>query len=607
VIVLAIVLLLLPGFTWWAWLCRRDRDLLVSFAMMIGISLAFWALLSELIFLLGGSLVLADTVGIMTILLVLTIAGLVKNGLKIEKRKIIHLLIGFAFFGLVIAWRLYQAKDLLLPNWVDSQHHYLIIKVILESGGLPGSLSPYLDVPFFYHYGFHAVTALFTRLSGLEIGEAMLVLGQVLNAAIGLSVYVLGKALWEDWRPAALAGLLVSFITRMPAYYLSWGRYTLVTGLILLPLAMAVSILILKKSHSKKTVLTLAVLTAGVILSHYFAAVLLAIFLVILVLVYIVPRWKTPLSALSGSSGVFGGALGGLLLAAPWLVRVARFSTASTGIGSNLPASYDTILASSQWDYIWKLLGPANNRWLLVPAGIGLVWALTRKKEIHFGIWALILGLLSLPWSFTIRPFRPDHFAIILFLPAALLASWCFWQISLFLEKRHRKRWVSLTFLGLILAGWTVWGFLLNSDNLNAKTVLVTEDDLEALDWVIENTPEDARFFINTAYWLNNTYRGVDGGGWLLPYSERWSLVPTVFYGYSPDKDEVNKIRQWGERASQITTCSEEFWALVRLADLDWIYIREGVGELQPESLENCEDITNSYTNGSVNVYKIEP
>ncbi len=492
--IVAMLLLLLPGFAWWAWQGRRDKDPLFSFAMMIGISLAFWGLLAELIFLLSGSLCLADIVGILTILLVLGIAGLVKNGLEIEKRKTFHLLIGLTAFGLVIAWRLYQAKDLLLPNWVDSQHHYLIIRTILEHGGLPDTLAPALDLPFFYHFGFHAITALFTGLSGLGIGEAMLVFGQVLNAAIGLSIYALGKTLWEDWRPAALAALLVSFAARMPAYYLSWGRYTLITGLILLPLAMAVSIQLLRKSNHKKMVVALALLITGVLLSHYFASVLLAIFLVILALVYLIPRWKAPLSALSGFSGVLIGAISGLILAAPWLVRVARFSTASTGIGSNLPTSFETIMNSNQWDYIWKLLGPASNQWLLVPAGIGLVWALIKRKQMPFNTWALTLGLMTLPWSFTLHPFRPDHFAIVLFLPVAFLASWFFWQLALLLEKWHKKRWISLIFSFLVLAGWTVWSFPLSADILNSKTVLVTEDDMEALNWVAENTPPDARF-----------------------------------------------------------------------------------------------------------------
>ncbi|MEA3327583.1 MAG: DUF6541 family protein [Chloroflexota bacterium] len=600
----ALILMLLPGLAWWAWLGKRNQDPLISLAQIIGVTLASISLLAELVFLLGGSLGIADIVGILTIILVLGIAGVVKNGLDLSKRNLPYLLIGLIAFGLVIAWRLYQAKDLLLPNWVDSQHHYLIVRTILENGGLPDTLSPALDVPFYYHYGFHAVTALFTGLSGLEIGEAMLLLGQVLNAAVGLSIYALGKTLWDDWRPAACAALLVSFATRMPAYYLSWGRYTLITGLVLLPLAMAISLQLLRKPHSKKQVITLALLTAGVLLSHYFTAVLLAVFLVILAFVYLIPRWDAPLTALSGFSGVSIGVVSGLVLAAPWLFRVTKYSTASTGVGVNLPNSIGTIIDSSQWDYIWQLLGPTSNHWLLLLAGIGLMWAIIKGKNIHFGLWTLILSILTLPWSFVLRPFRPDHFAIILFLPAVLWTGWFFWQVGSYLEKWLKQRWMSTLLLLLVVAGWTIWGSPLSLDILNSKTVLVTEADMEALNWVAENTPPDARFFINTAYWQSNTYRGVDGGGWLLPYTGRWSLVPTIFYGFSPDKDDVQKNREWGERASQITACSEDFWALVEEAHLGWIYIHEGVGSLKPKELEDCEGVAIVYENYGVFIYQ---
>ncbi len=508
----------------------------------------------------------------------------------------------------MIAWRLYQARDLLLPNWVDSQHHYLIIRVILEGRGLPDTLAPYLEQPFYYHYGFHAVTALFTALSGLEIGQAMLVFGQLLNAVIGLSVYALGKTLWKDWRPAAAAALLVSFATRMPAYYLSWGRYTLATGLVLLPLAMMAAIRLLEKPIRKADVATLALLTGGVLLSHYFAAVLLAFFLILLGLVFFLPRMKAALTATVDFAGVIVGTLAGLVLAAPWLLRVAHFSSLSSGVASNLPISEASLEASADTaHYIWQLLGPAGNHWLLAAAGLGLVWAIIRRKQTAFWLWTVVCALLALPWSIVLKPFRPDHFAIVLFLPVTLLAGYLFWQMGQFLGKWLKQDWIAIVLPALLVIAWTVWGFNLSANIVNSVTVLVTEDDIEALDWVRENVPEDARFFINTAYWQNGNYRGVDGGGWLLPYTGRWSLVPTVFYGFSPDRDAVADLVRWGREANKITTCDEAFWGLVEEAELNWVYVRQGVGSLQPEGLQGCAEVEEVYANETVWVYRISP
>ncbi len=606
-VALAFLALLLPGGVWWVWFGERKQDPLLSLAHIIGISLSFIILLAEGMFIIGGSFSLSGLGLILAVLAVAALMGIIKRGVRMPPKYRAYTLMGCALFGLVIAWRLYQSRELLLPNWVDSQHHYLIIRAILDKGGLPDNLSPYLSIPFYYHYGFHAVTAVFTALSGVALGDAMLLVGQVLNAAVGLSVYALGKALWKDWRPAGMAALLVSFATRMPAYYLSWGRYTLLTGLVLLPLALAFCLQILRAPRRVKNILALAMLTAGVLLSHYFAALLLATFLVLLTPVTLADRRRQFKTSFKQVSRLAAGALIGLALAAPWLLRVARYSILSTGLQSNLPESLEAVLnGSGDGNYIWKLLGPASNHWLLLPAGVGLVLGIIRRKTLPFALWTGTLALLTLPWSLTVEPFRSDHFAIVSFLPVSLWGGWLFVQAGAWLGKWLKSRWVTTVMPILLVGVWIVWGMHLSLDIINPTTVLVTADDLAALAWVKQHTPAEGRFFINTTYWQNGTYRGVDGGGWLLPITGRWALVPTVFYGFSPDIETRAQLRQWGEDASDISTCSTEFWQLVEGAELDWIYIRAGVGSLQAEDLTHCEGLNEVYANDSVHIFQLE-
>jgi hypothetical protein len=599
--------MLLPGLAAWAWLGRRGRDPIVALAQIIGFSLAAIALLAEWIFILGGNFSPLSIGLLLAGMSALAVYGLIRRKPQIDKQQLWQLLIGLALFGGLIAWRLYQVRDLVLPNWVDSQHHYLIIRTMLEQRGLPATLAPYLDQPFYYHFSFHAATTLFTALSGLPIGRAMLIFGQLLNAAIALSVYALGKTLWKDWKPALAAALLVGWVTRMPAYYASWGRYTLTVGMILLPLAMAAALRTLHKPGDRKALFSLALLTGGILLSHYFAAILLALFLGILLLVHFLPRLKTLLTALVSSRGVWLGGGLGLLAALPWVWRMLRLSTLSAGLQSNLPTSSSALeAASGNATYIWKLLGPTSNYWLLLPAGLGLVWAFIKRKQITFGLWTVTCALLALPWSVVLRPFRPDHFAIILFLPLATWTGWAFWQFGDTLAKALKRNWLALAIPGLLVGGWIIWCFDFSAHIINSATTLVTKADIDALEWVQENTPEDSRFLINTTYWQSNNYRGVDGGGWLLPYTGRWAIVPTVFYGFSPDKAMIRQMIEWGQTASTLTTCDENFWALVSDADLDWIYIREGVGGMQAEGLAGCEGIVEVYTNNSVTLYQID-
>ena len=94
-----------------------------------------------------------------------------------------------AALAVLLAWRFYQVRDLVLPAWVDPLHHTLIVQVILESGGLPETLAPYMQVPFSYHYAFHALAAGLASLTRLGVPQVVLVLGQVLNALVAVSVY----------------------------------------------------------------------------------------------------------------------------------------------------------------------------------------------------------------------------------------------------------------------------------------------------------------------------------------------------------------------------------------------------------------------------------
>ena len=604
-IVLACACLLLPGLAWWAWLGKRQEDPLVSFAHILGAGLALIILLAEMGFILGIHFSPILIAVLITIAALLAVVGLVRKGVWVQRGYRLGLGIGLVLSGLTIAWRWYQSQNLLLPNWVDSQHHFLIIQTIIERGGVPQDLSPSLPVPFYYHFGYHAVAALFTAISNLPIEHAMLTLGQMLNAGIGLSVYVLGKSLWRNWRPALASALLVSFATRMPAYYLSWGRYTLTVGLILLPLAMALALDMRRGKIDWGSALALSLLTAGLVLTHYFAALLLAAFIGLLTIVQLAKNIRcTPRAIMQGAAVLNSTALG-WALALPWLWRVAQYTHRSLGIESNLPESIAAALNTDRWDYIWHLLGPTSNHWLLLPAGIGLIVALIKRRNLGFLLWSLMLALMSLPLGVTLGPFRADHFAIVLFLPTALLVGWLTWQAAHWAGRRLKQTWVPAVLLMLVVLGWAGWGFTSLREIINPNTVLVTEADLHALDWVGENTPPEARFYINTAYWLAHAYRGVDGGGWLLPYTGRWALVPTVFYGYSPDIAWVGEVRGWGQAASQVTGCTADFWDLVEAADLDWIYLRVGVGSLQPPALADCEGIRLAYQNESVFIYQL--
>jgi len=512
-------------------------------------------------------------------------------------------LLALAVFGLLCIWRLAQAEVLALPAWVDSLHHTLISRKMFEAGGLTSTLEPYLPGPFYYHYAVHAVSAAYAALTGLHPAETLLVVGQVISAGISLSIYALVRPLVKNWHWAAIAGLLAAFATKMPGYYLAWGRYTLLIGMLMLPLAMSEALQVVQGKQPRKAAIALTLLTAGTLLSHYFTAFLLALFLVILALLWLVRSLKAKQFQWKELAALAVPALGGLVLVSRWYWRVFRYSlgvfhpavTLSAGAAGDV----------NQWHYYWTLVGPYSGYVVLALALIGALAGLFHQKTRGLALWGMLVAFMALPLGLHIAPFRSDHFALVLFLPACCLAVLGLeWASGLF-----RRPWqpagisagtTALVAFMLIVGAQQTWNVV------NPDTILADQADLAALEWINTHTPPEARFFINTTPWGYELYRGVDGGTWIMPYTGRWSLAPTIFYTFSGDKENTARWTSWNEQASQIQGCTDEFLTLVRDADLDYLYLREGKGSLQADALRNCTGLKQLYSAGGVSIWLIE-
>lgn len=617
----AIAVMLLPGAAWLVWFPMRGRDGVEQVATAIGLSTGIAGVAGLGLFLVGGR------VNALVVLAAYGFAGalFVVGACRCWQRahhpwvKIAGILMAAGLGVIAIWWRMIQADGLAYPAWVDSLHHVLIVRKIIEGGVLPQSLQPYLDVPFYYHFGFHWQSALFGWMAGIAADQAVLILGQVINGLVGLAVYRLAKAIWHDPLRALGAALLVTFATHMPAYYLTWGRYTLLLGMLLLPLAMAEVVEMGRYAPSEnperwKAVARLGLLSAGLAFAHYMALVLLAVWVGICALVSLVEsarqkrwEWRSWMSWLAG-----GGV--GMLLSGAWLLRVAQYSNTTPGVTALWSTQAITQKYSAEYtSYLWYLLGPERNHMLVYLAGVGLVWALLSKKGWMIAVWSAILALQTLPWGWHLRPFRPDHFAIILFLPVALLLGNLLWAAGegvSWLVGRIPKVGKALSWSGLALAGAVClylcgWGLKETRSIINPSTVLADAADRAAMEWITINTPENARFFINTAFWQGVNYRPVDGGAWILPATGRWELIPTIFFGFG-ERGLAEQINARAKAASELKGCDDAFWNLVEAAQITHLYLREGRGSLQADALMECAGVRVVYQQGGVSIWVVD-
>jgi len=620
------LVLFLPGWACLAWLPNGQwdrRDLLERLADAAGLSIALTALVGMAGFFLGLRLPAAGIIGLYGSGLAALLLAFWKKHANIQLPTPWEGL-GLLALAALLAFRLYQARNLALPPWVDGVQHTLVVQKILELGGLPVDLNPVLPVPFFYHFSFHLLAASLAQLSGLAAPQAVLLLGQVLNALVSLAVYRLAKVLLGESRRAALAALLAGFAFQMPAYFLSWGRYTLVTGLVALPVAMAwtlelASVPVQMKKHAWQSAAVLALLVAGVCLSHYLLAGLLGLW--VIVVGFYSTRFKLPLPHLKGApkrrgegkgegeSGsslnlpwpLLADAFAGLLLASPWLGRVLLYGSrlAKVEVVFELPQ-----MGTGSLDNLLALLGPERNLVLLGLGLAGLVWAFFRPGLRAFAAWTLLVTALAMPWGLRFNPFRPDQVAIVLFLPAAILLGELLVSASQALGRRVNP-WLGQAALLLAAGGLLVWGAVQTAVIVNPDTLLADQADLQALDWVRQNTPAAARFFINTVLWQTASYRGVDGGYWLPVLAGRWALLPPAMYGWG-SRDEIQQVNRLAQAASQVTTCDSAFWSLVQEIHLTHIYVKAGRGSLTPAALASCVGLQRVYAAGGVEIWQIK-
>ncbi|NNJ09844.1 hypothetical protein EKD04_005850 [Chloroflexales bacterium ZM16-3] len=558
-----------------------------------------------------------------------------------DSRLLTPSLLLLAIFAITLWARLIQVEGLALPAWVDSVHHALMVRVAAETGMAPISLRPYLpvdDLP--YHWGYHVFTATLMRLSGLRLPEAMIISGQILNALCGIAVAGMARYLWR--RPIAGVGaaIAVGLISIMPAYYVSWGRYTQLCGLLMLP-GLAIAWGEALRAGGRWRWAIAALLLAGLSLVHFrvllFALALLAAQAAV---------WAAgqPLSVLrSCLLAALATGLGVAVITAPWIWLLARRALlpalASDG-GLAGGGSYNALNAGLLWSrqnelliavgllgawlglrrrvgaaaitLIWvALLAVEANPWLIVylTPGAGallLIWGL-RRRSLPAGLAGVGLLLINprtvaLPYLWLITN---DVLVISLFVPLGVLTGGA--AALLYDALPSARRWPRATATitaaaALALAGWGAYD---QRGVLNQNTVAATPADRAAITWAAANTPPDARFLVNSIGWLGPVKRGTDGGWWLLPLAGRWTTAPPVLYTYG-SPDYVRYVQAIEAAVADYQPGQEQaILDLIASERITYIYLGAKGGALTPELFVGRPGFRTVYQEGGVTIIAV--
>ncbi len=490
--------------------------------------------------------------------------------------------------------RLVTSRDLVLPMWVDSVQHSYIVQLLLDERAVPATYGALVPLQVFdYHFGFHGLAAAAAGLAAASPARAVLATGQILNGLVGLAVYRFARDVTGSPRAAAVGALLVSLVTTEPTYFVTWGRYPELAGLVALPVAFAALRRVGGPKPRPADVLVAVAASIGMALVHPRVAVFLGC-LVLTALLVEARRLAWP-RAVGRLVGV--GVISAVLLA-PWLVRQwgAHASQTTFALGWQ-PIDFPLGLATAGAD-----------RWLLGLAAVGLAVGLLRGAPVAPLLlgWGLLVLVVANPATF----FLPINFwvnnnsvAIAAFFPATVLVGYLAHSVA---DLARLERWPGAARMtvgaAVLVAGLSQAPGLVSV--VNPCCLLAGPADLAAAAWVRANTPATARFVVNGNRWLDETWAGSDAGYWLPVLARRQTTLPPLFYADGP-ASQATTVSRVAEAISQAGADPVALAALATKLEARYVFVGTTGGVIAPEALARSGRFRVVYRAGGVWVLEV--
>jgi hypothetical protein len=523
--------------------------------------------------------------------------------------------------GLSVLVGLWGIRRLVVGLGSDSYHHTLIAQLIASRGGLPDGYLPLAPLASFsYHYGFHALVA---AMDWLTVGIPIRLLAPVMFVFLVPASALAAAFLTESATRSRAAGLVSAVVTGLvcvfPAFMGNWGRYTQLTGTLLLALFLGLFWRWLQAGLKWSHLPFIAILATGLALAHYRVTLMAVPAVLVLMAIHWVtnrPGWRVVAQHLLRG---LGAALLALLLGAPWLWLVA--ASHRLGYAVSISPGNDASYSISRLGI--TVLEYPTNYGLLPLAGLALVWGWLKRDVlvIWLTLWVALMLLLSGPG---LLAGNMDTVSVVIsaYLPLAVLLGWLVEPFhtlvgvqqphqSVSTPDVHPPRWArlgrGLAALGLLAL--SLWGVKVSLDHYYPSNVMVRPADLPALDWVRAHTPPDTLFMVNTFHWpFNDEYIiGSDAGYWLPLLAGRqtvtlpmtYTLERTVQPGLAERLIALDRLN------GQLT--SPEALAVLRQAGVTYVFTGERGGMIDVNALLASPAYELLYQQGAVAVFRLKP
>ncbi len=519
-------------------------------------------------------------------------------------------------FLLSLFARLWMVRGLSYPLWTDSYHHTLITQLISDSGFLPDSYEPYAPIDrFTYHFGFHALAAWFHWLSGIPVPRSVVLVGQIVNALAVPTGYLLTWRLFRSREAGLVSALVIGLISHLPALFVNWGRYPQLSGQVLLPVLMVLTLDADEPGATARDWVLTGLVTAGLFLVHT------RIFLFYLIFAGLF--WGGKLAAavrrrdaghvkrMLRTVGVMAGVAA--VVSAPWLWRFWRgfgsFVAQEVSHGYNAERDGEYFAWNTRYLFDYGI-----RRWLLALAAAGGAWGLF---ALDWGVililaWVGGVFLLANCYLVGLTPLWSNLISVKqVYLPSAVLIGYLASRLlSLIAAKKSAfprlyRVLPLLASLGVVLAG--VVGLFYTVDLVEPQNGFVRPADLKAMEWIQDNIPQDGLFYICVHFWTPVVAHGLDAGYWIPLLARRETILPPEVYGSDGTAEYIAFINR---RAHDLLAAETpaRLWEKLREYHVSYVYIGVRKTPLKPETFEGSPDkFRLLYSDGGVKIFQVLP
>jgi hypothetical protein len=588
--VVALIILLLPGLALLR-LCvaREQLSLLSQLTIAPGITAAFttlfltWCQLCHVPF---------GSVGTwLALLAALAILIVKKNDLT--KNQLWPWLTLVALLGLLLLVRVHAARDCVVAPGIDSAQHTVIAQLLRDHHGLFRSWAPYdASETFTYHFGFHAVTALFAWVTGVDSAYAVFVMSRAVGLCAAASLFALVR-LWtrSNWG-GVFAVATWELYSRHFHFFELPGRWTLLTGLMILPSALVVfDVFFMERGRRLWLVGLLSAITiAGLGLAQYKSALIFVVLAVSLVCARCAaaifsrtnPRAKFLVKILVGSLCV---ALCAFLLALPRLSTVLQARTGHQlkrivveGVPMN-PAAFGAPQLDAAGIFRTAFNTPQKIAVSILALLGGIVILMRRREAIWFAAGWFALTLLMNP-----RLIGIDRLGLIdeihwKFAVQAAIAALAGLAVGLFCEVATPRRALAWN-IGLMCAALAlaIYGAI-RLPPLPVSSKFVLPDDLRLMSWMKQHMPAGEKIAARS-FFDQGEVQGYDAAVWVPYFTRHQTNQSSLAAGLERAPDAVReKARQFTRELYQRDMSTPESARWMREKGFPWFF----VGAIQPE------------------------